>query len=212
MQIIKKLLTLCLAAAMLLSLPFTVSAAGRMGDPDGDGAVTAMDARLILRASVDLEQFTPEQTALSDVDRDGDITAMDARTVLRASVDLETLEEEPEQSDELHAAALVYKLLATDTRIIRLHYIFLKDNALYFSAFVKISEEGGGDGFGVAYFSDTEMDGYCNLKFGNGFLCLKEGVPMDMDEQSLSYDLDALAEIAETLPAPVIVGDPTFSA
>ncbi|MBE6813083.1 MAG: hypothetical protein E7523_09405 [Ruminococcaceae bacterium] len=61
------------------------------GDIDGDGALTAGDARLILRASVGLETLTPEQTALADTDEDGMLDAGDARLVLRVSVDLETL-------------------------------------------------------------------------------------------------------------------------
>ncbi|MBR0508567.1 MAG: carbohydrate-binding domain-containing protein [Clostridia bacterium] len=63
------------------------------GDVDGDGEVTAADARLALRASVGLETYaTGSREALAcDVDRDGQITSADARLILRASVGLETL-------------------------------------------------------------------------------------------------------------------------
>ncbi len=62
-----------------------------MGDTDSNGAVTAADARLILRYSVDLEKFTQIQRTVSDVDQNNKITAADARAVLRASVGLEKL-------------------------------------------------------------------------------------------------------------------------
>lgn len=67
-----------------------------MGDVDLDGAVTAADARLALRAAVGLEEFAAAeewtdliQCCQGDVDNDGEITAGDARTILRAAVGLE---------------------------------------------------------------------------------------------------------------------------
>ena len=61
-----------------------------MGDVNGDGVVTAADARLILRRSARLITFTMEQDALADVNKDGKITASDARKVLRVSAKLES--------------------------------------------------------------------------------------------------------------------------
>ncbi len=63
-----------------------------MGDVDGDGRVTASDARLILRAAAQLVTLTMEQEALADVDNDGEVTALDARIVLRVAAELETLD------------------------------------------------------------------------------------------------------------------------
>ena len=63
------------------------------GDVDGDGELSAADARLTLRASVRLENYavgTPEFSA-ADVNHDNVIGADDARSILRASVKLETL-------------------------------------------------------------------------------------------------------------------------
>lgn len=57
-----------------------------LGDVDGDGKVTAADARLILRASVGLEEV---DTDVADMDGDGKVTAADARLALRESVGLE---------------------------------------------------------------------------------------------------------------------------
>lgn len=53
------------------------------GDVDGDGKVTASDARLILRASVGLETLDLER---ADVDGDGKITSADAREALRTAI------------------------------------------------------------------------------------------------------------------------------
>lgn len=61
---------------------------GSLGDVDRDGEITANDALMILRASVGMETFTPEQTRLADVDNDGEISANDALVVLRFSVGL----------------------------------------------------------------------------------------------------------------------------
>ncbi len=60
-----------------------------IGDIDGDGNITAADARLALRASVALENLDEVQKKAADADGDGNITAADARLILRASVGLE---------------------------------------------------------------------------------------------------------------------------
>lgn len=59
------------------------------GDIDGDGKVTAADARVGLRDSVDLEKLTKRQKRAADVDGDGKVTAADAREILRKSVGLD---------------------------------------------------------------------------------------------------------------------------
>ncbi|MBR0509871.1 MAG: dockerin type I repeat-containing protein [Clostridia bacterium] len=63
----------------------------KLGDVDGDGTVTAIDARLALRRSVDLEDYAEGSAEFlaCDVDRNGSVGADDARKILRASVDLE---------------------------------------------------------------------------------------------------------------------------
>ncbi|MDR1629360.1 MAG: leucine-rich repeat protein [Oscillospiraceae bacterium] len=60
------------------------------GDLDGDGKITAADARTALRASAKLVTLTSAQTTAADVDKDGKITASDARTILRVSAKLQT--------------------------------------------------------------------------------------------------------------------------
>ena len=69
------------------------SAAIRPGDVNEDGAVDSADARLVLRAAVELEPIEPGTPRFfaADVNENGVIDAGDARLVLRASVELEAL-------------------------------------------------------------------------------------------------------------------------
>ena len=61
------------------------------GDVDGDGGISAADARLALRASVGLEDYKKDspQYKAADVDGQDKVSAADARLILRASVGLE---------------------------------------------------------------------------------------------------------------------------
>ena len=63
------------------------------GDIDGNGKLSAADARLALRASVGLEKYTAgsREFTATDADGDGRISAADARLILRAAVKLEDL-------------------------------------------------------------------------------------------------------------------------
>lgn len=87
MKQIRTILVFCLVCAVgLCCLPCCAFAAA-MGDADGDGRVTAGDARLVLRAGVGLEEA---DLARMDADADGKLSAADARLVLRYAVGLET--------------------------------------------------------------------------------------------------------------------------
>lgn len=61
------------------------------GDINGDGKITASDARQVLRASVGLSTLAGMTFFAGDADRNDKITAADARLILRASVGLENL-------------------------------------------------------------------------------------------------------------------------
>ena len=61
------------------------------GDVDENGVISANDARLVLRYSVNLGSFTAKQKKAADVDGIAGIKAGDARKILRASVKLEKL-------------------------------------------------------------------------------------------------------------------------
>lgn len=90
---IKSVTAVVSAVAVSLTSLIAVSAAAfNSGDVDKDGKITASDARLALRASVNLENLGKEQKDLADVDFSGVITASDARLILRASVGLEQLQ------------------------------------------------------------------------------------------------------------------------
>lgn len=59
------------------------------GDVNFDGSVTAADARLILRASAQLELLTSAQLQVADLNGDTKVTASDARKALRIAAKLE---------------------------------------------------------------------------------------------------------------------------
>ncbi len=65
----------------------------RPGDVNGDGIISAADARIVLRASIGLEQLSENQKVSADVDKSLSITASDARFIFRVSVDLEKTNE-----------------------------------------------------------------------------------------------------------------------
>ena len=58
---------------------------GIKGDVNGDGRVTAADARLVLRAAARVETLSDNAMALAEVTGDGRVTAADARKILRVA-------------------------------------------------------------------------------------------------------------------------------
>lgn len=60
-------------------------------DVDGNGKITAADARLTLRVSAQLDMLNGVYLIAANVDTDSRITAADARRILRVSARLETL-------------------------------------------------------------------------------------------------------------------------
>lgn len=61
----------------------------KKGDVNGDGKVTADDARKALRASARLENLNEKEKSAADINGDGRVTADDARAILRKSAKLE---------------------------------------------------------------------------------------------------------------------------
>lgn len=55
------------------------------GDVNGDGKITAADARTALRASAQLENLSESEAYRADMNNDGKITAADAREILNRS-------------------------------------------------------------------------------------------------------------------------------
>ncbi|MCR5042272.1 MAG: dockerin type I repeat-containing protein [Clostridia bacterium] len=78
----------CLPAASGAGSGDTTRDVAAFGDVDGDGSVTAQDARYTLRFAISLDVCTASQKNAADADGDGEITAQDARTILRKAIGL----------------------------------------------------------------------------------------------------------------------------
>lgn len=63
----------------------------KFGDPDGDGSITAADARYVLRAAVGLESPDYERLCRVDYYNNGVVSSESARITLRLAVGLENL-------------------------------------------------------------------------------------------------------------------------
>lgn len=84
-----KRLIRCLSVALFL-LGFSLFAdAAALGDINGDGEISAADARLALRYAVSLEKPDARQRLAADADHDSSLSAADARLILRVVVELE---------------------------------------------------------------------------------------------------------------------------
>ena len=131
----KPLLSVLLAAALLLGCTAAVSAASRIpGDINGDGKLTSQDARLALRAAVGLDRLSGYDLRFADVDRNGDVTSQDARLILRASVDLEDYKSDASFCDYL------------SKNFSLLHPEHFKDDRLTNTVFSALVEDVNGDG------------------------------------------------------------------
>ncbi len=88
----KKLVSLVLALVLIATaIPFTVLNATAaptnmyMGDANGDGEVTAIDARTTLKVASGNEEVDYETFLRLDMDGNGEVTAIDARMVLQTA-------------------------------------------------------------------------------------------------------------------------------
>lgn len=98
----QKILSLLLSLTMLIGMavPLTVMTTARSpidktdsedivtGDADGDGKVTASDAREMIKASIGTVEFDETQMSACDFDSDGKISLIEARCVLRFAAKL----------------------------------------------------------------------------------------------------------------------------
>lgn len=137
------------------------------GDVDGDGTLSAADARIALRAAVSLETLTAAQKQAADKEEDGTISAADARILLRVSVGLP--EKEPEKPVEPPKPALTisaeqYKYLAgNDFRRVRRNYSAATALGAYVVAFV--NEDG--DQCILTYVKYKIIDNYSETTLHN---------------------------------------------
>ena len=99
----KKLLSLVLALMVVITaIPFTAVTASAatmyMGDANGDGKVTAIDARTVLQVASGSKTVEEDVFNRIDMDKNGKVTAIDARKVLQTaagSLALEPVQTEP---------------------------------------------------------------------------------------------------------------------
>ena len=80
------------AAAENQEAVFSEMYLNRMGDVNGDGAITANDAREALRASAQLSVLSDLQKRAADLDANG-LTSADARKILRVSAGLDSFDD-----------------------------------------------------------------------------------------------------------------------
>ncbi len=105
----KKVISVILAVVLACSmLGATAFAEGLRGDVTGDGEITAIDAREILRVVAGKE--TVEDITLCDVDGNGSVTAVDARIVLQfvaGLIELPNVEDNPLDTKEEQLAYFI---------------------------------------------------------------------------------------------------------
>lgn len=85
-----KILSLLCAVSVCLAVysgGFSANAS-LVGDINGDGVISAEDAREILRLCVGVDPMTDKMKLLADLDRDGSVGAEDARLALRLAIGL----------------------------------------------------------------------------------------------------------------------------
>ena len=58
-----------------------------LGDLNFDGKVSAIDARIVLLAIVNLQSLAGRQIYSADMDSNGEVTAIDARMILQKTVE-----------------------------------------------------------------------------------------------------------------------------
>ncbi len=71
------------------------SGSGLLGDVDGDGKVSAKDALVILRYTINLAKLDDNQLKLADVDGDGKVSAKDSMLIQRYTINLAKIPAQP---------------------------------------------------------------------------------------------------------------------
>lgn len=102
---------------IVILMSMTTAFAASLGDVDGNGRITAADARIALRSAAKLEQLSPGQEAVADADGDGKITATDARLILRVAARLDVFASAspgtPLSPSDVHDLAAAYTVEIT---------------------------------------------------------------------------------------------------
>lgn len=64
---------------------------GMKGDADGDSAITVNDAKIALKAALNLVELSRKQFDLLNLDKDSRVTLKDARKILRVALNIESI-------------------------------------------------------------------------------------------------------------------------
>lgn len=102
----KKTCLSALVVILLLWLFALSSSAYTIGDIDGNGRVTASDARLALRFAAQIDTLDAEQQKAADVDFNGRVTAADARLILRVAAQIDNFSEKTDTVNETITAGM----------------------------------------------------------------------------------------------------------
>lgn len=100
----KRFLNVILAVLIIVPFVFAVPVrvkAAESGDLDGDGEITTVDARIVLKIAASQIAPTKTQFALADMNKDGIISVEDAKLVLYSAIDVD--------SDEVYMQKLIAK-------------------------------------------------------------------------------------------------------
>ncbi len=93
----KKLISTILALSMLLTMCIPAFATDDVfGDVNGDGLITAVDARIILQVVAGSKEETEIIKNNGDLNNDGNVTAVDARIILQVVAEIIPAPERPE--------------------------------------------------------------------------------------------------------------------
>lgn len=141
----KRISAVILTFIIAVLLAFSASAV-LLGDVNGDGRLTASDARQILRFSAGLSAFSQEQIALSDMNGDGKVNAGDARKVLRISASLEKPQEK--ESVNLESSGNDEKLTPSE---------IYKKASLFTAEIITYNESGAGLTIGSGFFIEENI-------------------------------------------------------
>lgn len=192
----KRFFSVVLIVVLIMSVAIvTCSAAVRKGDINGDGRISAADARLALRYAAKIESLTVDQVTAAEVNQDNKITAADARKILRVSAKLET---EASLSGELPIIPPHFDELnnATFKSTFGSEFDYKTDDANYV-VFELLTSYTIPLGY-LNYFQDTGMSGTYSDPQGKFMYCQKYSIENLKWICEEVYNVDFSSFVAET--------------
>ncbi len=115
----KKLISTILALSMLLTMCIPAFAADDVfGDVNGDGLITAVDARIILQVVAGSKEETEIIKTNGDLNNDGNVTAVDARIILQVVAEIIPAPERPEAPEESKVSVSETEVYVKDSPVV----------------------------------------------------------------------------------------------